>query len=79
MDNDRSHHLLLGRIPNIRNVSIEPGLEPLILLGIPPLEAQLSPTEHGQAEGCTDVNWDGLTCGDGSGYFQSLLACRSVG
>ncbi len=58
-----------GRFP-ARACEVKGGMEPLHYLGLPPLRAQITPSEFEYVEGGLQHGYDGLTFGDGSGYYQ---------
>ncbi len=79
MDADRLDSILRGRLPNRWNIEIQPGQEPLVLLGLPPLLHQLAPAPHEPPQGDLALDWLGTTYGDGSGKQQDSLELRRAG
>ncbi len=72
---DRVKAMASRRIPTVKQVTVTCGMEPLTLVGLPPLEAQLSPVLDQQVEGHVDAGWTGATFGDGSGQHQDIVEC----
>ncbi len=62
------------RLPS---AALEGGLAPLAFMGLPPLPLGWQPEEIEVAEGGLPIYTDGPIYGDGSGFHQSSMLCRS--
>ncbi len=73
-----SQQVAKGRIRGGGDPVVPEGLEPLHLLGLPPLAVQVAPSEMRYVEGDLSHDWEGLSFGDGSGHFQHSHQCRTA-